>query len=152
MNAVTRPFVSKYSPSLDRLSLQRSAHERNGLWIPSSIHRDGRPASPLTVIEPDGRYVLIAGRRRLEASRHRRGARYGPGGRFRRRRSAPLDSFRGPSPRRTDPVAAVRAHAFKALSAGDKVRPSRPLKLGFRKSFRDNPAATICAARSPPRR
>jgi ParB family transcriptional regulator, chromosome partitioning protein len=70
MNAIIRPSVSKWL-TFDEIDFPANARPANAtdvVALVSSIRTIGLQF-PLTVIERDGRYVLIAGRHRLEALR-----------------------------------------------------------------------------------
>jgi ParB-like chromosome segregation protein Spo0J len=70
MNAIIRPSVSKWL-TFDQIDLPANARPTNAtdvVALVSSIRTIGLQV-PLTVIERDGRYLLIAGRHRLEALR-----------------------------------------------------------------------------------
>jgi ParB family transcriptional regulator, chromosome partitioning protein len=70
MNAIIRPSVGKWL-TFDQIDFPASARPTNAMDVGSlvrSIRTIGLQV-PLTVIERDGRYVLIAGRHRLEALR-----------------------------------------------------------------------------------
>jgi ParB-like chromosome segregation protein Spo0J len=70
MNAIIRPFVNKWL-TFDQIDFPANARPTNAtdvVALVSSIRTIGLQV-PITVIERDGRYLLIAGRHRLEALR-----------------------------------------------------------------------------------
>jgi ParB-like nuclease domain len=70
MNAIIRPSVSKWL-TFDDIDFPTNARPTNATDVVALVHsiRTIGLQVPLTVIERDGRYVLIAGRHRLEALR-----------------------------------------------------------------------------------